>query len=451
MFGTSEAFARTWEELAERHELRLDRRPDPEPVRGSRSVAVILHCAGREEEALDLLQAAFRAGIESPLVVGSEPDHRLAVSLMLRGAGGYFALPGDAERLEREIRQRSADGARSAAAAGPPSGRGYGFEGIVGTDPGLKAALDRASRVIPDGRATVLIVGETGTGKELLAQAIHYQGPRSKEPFVAVNCAAIPEALLESELFGHERGAFTDARAAKPGLVQVADGGTLFLDEITTLPGSLQSKLLRFLETGEVRRIGGVRADRVDARIVAAAQEGLRGMVTSGEFRKDLYYRLAVMPVRLPPLRERTGDVPLLARHFLAQLAGEYGWDTPELTAEALATLQRHAWPGNVRELRNAVERAILLAGDGPVRPEHLALEETSTPGEDGGDAVPGSALGSIPFPGPLDRIVESVVRRTVRHCGGNKSEAARRLEIPRSQLYRILQRGESAGNGDRP
>ncbi len=443
------AFSDFWPELADRHGLELRVADAPEPVRESRSAAALLVCAGRESHALDLLHDAHRAGMDAPLVVGAESDHRLAVALMRRGASAYFALPDDAERLEDEIAARVEE-------RRPDSGdddvariqrESYDFEEIVGEDDSLREALDRASRVIPQGSATVLVTGETGTGKELLARALHYNGPRAEEPFVTINCSAIPSNLLESELFGHEKGAFTDAGAAKPGLFQVADGGTLFLDEVATLPLELQGKLLRVLESGEVRRVGGVKTTVVDVRIIAATNVDLKERVRDGDFREDLYYRLAVVPIRLPALRERGDDVRLLARHFVASLSEDYDMEPPELTPEAVRAIESHRWPGNVRELRNAVERALLMSGGASVRPAHLALEETSPRSPDR-ERDADDAGGGLPFPATLDELEVAATRRMIEACDGNKSEAARRLGIPRSRLYRILDRAEEEGSG---
>ncbi|MFQ5679091.1 MAG: sigma-54 interaction domain-containing protein [Gemmatimonadota bacterium] len=442
----ADAFASVWGELASGLGCELRVEAEPVPVRGSDSVGVILACGGEESRAVELLHAAHRVGLQAPLVVGAEPDHRLAVELMRRGAGGYFALPADGSRLEAELQQRSAALAASPEKAGlrELERQAYDFSAILGEDPALHAALDRAAKVIPGGRTTVLITGETGTGKELVARAIHYNGPRSGEPFVAVNCSAIPGSLLESELFGHEKGAFTDARAAKPGLFEVADGGTLFLDEVATLLLELQAKLLRFLETREVRRLGGVREKRVDVRILAATNEELGTLVARGAFREDLFYRLAVVPIRLPPLRARGADVRLLARRFLAELAESYELDVPELTRRALAALERHPWPGNVRELRNAIERSLLLSAGDPISPEHLALGVGSGDRVRGGgprEPGEGSSPSPLPFPATLEELEAVAVRETMRLCGGNKSEAARLLGIARSRLYRMLER----------
>jgi DNA-binding NtrC family response regulator len=435
----SEAFGDLWPQLAERLGLELRIEEEPQPAPRSTSVGVVLACGGEEGAAVELVHAAHRLGVDDPLIVGASKDHRLAVEVMRRGAAAYYALPDDVERLERDLTDRLASldlpGERSAAA----SNGTYDFSAIVGDDPALLAALERVGRVIPGGRATVLIIGETGTGKELVAQAIHSNGPRAGQPFVAVNCSAIPATLLESELFGHERGAFTDARSAKPGLLEVADGGTVFLDEVPSLPLEMQAKLLRFLETREVRRVGGVRDAVVDVRILAAANVDLRARIEEGEFREDLYFRLAVMPVELPPLRERGRDVLTLARAFLTRLAAEYELEVPGLSRGAAMALERHSWPGNVRELRNAIERALLLADTGVIEPGHLALAETSLV-PDTARATEGGAS-SLSFPATLDTLEVAAVQMMLERCDGNKSEAARRLGITRTRLYRILQR----------
>jgi DNA-binding NtrC family response regulator len=441
VIGTAEAFSDAWPALAERLKLDLVRLDEPRALRGA--AAVILSCGGEEERAIDLLHAAHRAGVDSPLVVGAAEDHRLAVELMHRGAGGYYAFPGDVERLEQVLSRAGAKAGSEAAGADLEEfqRRSHDFGSILGEDESLKSTLDRAARVIPGGRATVLITGETGTGKELLAQAIHYNGPRSAQPFVPVNCSAIPANLLESELFGHEKGAFTDARAAKPGLFEVADGGTLFLDEVATLPLELQGKLLRVLETMEVRRVGGVRDTRVDVRILAAANVDLAAEVRDGGFREDLYYRLAVITIRLPALRERGDDPLLLARHFLASLSEQYGLSGATLSAEAVAAIRRHAWPGNVRELRNAIERALLLGAGAVIGPDDLALHESPAMLVSATDGIgPGpTSSGALPFPATLEEIERAAARAAVRRCDGNKSEAARLLGTTRTRLYRLL------------
>ena len=373
------------------------------------------------------------------LVVGAQAEHRLAAALVRAGAADYFALPGDLEALRAAVAERARrlkarqDGGKLAAA----ERQTFDFRRIIGRSPQIRAALERAARIIPRDRATVLITGETGTGKELLAQAIHYNGPRAAQPFVELNCAAVPAGLLETELFGHEKGAFTDARTAKPGLFEAADGGALFLDEIGELPLPLQGKILKALEEKEVRRVGAVRSRAVDVRIIAATHVDLTAAVARKEFREDLFYRLNVIPIHLPPLRERGEDVALIAEHFLGALASQYGLDAPAISPELRRALINHPWPGNVRELRNALERALLL-GDGALDPSDLFPL--------GAPAAPGS--GEIPFPARLDEIERSAAAAMLRRFDGNKSAAADALGISRSRLYRLLE-GEAGGEDE--
>jgi len=238
------------------------------------------------------------------------------------------------------------------------------FEGIVGSSPALRALLDQVRMVAPTG-STVLIAGETGTGKELIARAIHVQSERRDRPFVKVNCAAIPTELLESELFGHERGAFTGALAQRIGRFEAADGGTLFLDEIGDMPLHLQTKLLRVLQEQEFERVGGTRTIQVDVRIVAATNRDLTGMVEENKLRADLYYRLAVFPMSVPPLRERREDIPLLTRHFVQKHAKKMGRNIESIPSYALEALADYDWPGNIRELQNVIERSVVLSKGG--------------------------------------------------------------------------------------
>jgi DNA-binding NtrC family response regulator len=282
----------------------------------------------------------------------------------------------------------------------------------------------------------VLILGESGTGKELVARALVEASPRAERPLVTVNCGAIPEQLVESEFFGHEKGAFTGATAAKPGLFEIADGGTLFIDEIGELPPALQPKLLRVLEDGWMRRVGSHRERRVDVRVVAATNRDLATDVKDGRFREDLYFRINVMSIELPPLRDRPGDVPLLIAHFLGA-----GW---EIEPEARQALERHRWPGNVRELRNALERATVLAEGQMITLDDLP-REIAEAGE-----VPLTAPGAVAAPteARLDAIERSHIQRVLDEHEGNKARAARALGIHRRKLYRLLER---LGMGEQP
>jgi transcriptional regulator with PAS, ATPase and Fis domain len=325
-----------------------------------------------------------------------------------------------------------------------------GLASIIGESEALSDAIERARKVATSRLTTVLLMGETGTGKELFARAIHYEGPARGEPFVAVNCAAIPETLLESELFGHERGAFTDARAQKRGLMELAGCGTLFLDEIAELPPRLQPKLLRALEDRRVRRLGGLDEVEINCRIVTAANPSLHDAVTRLEFREDLYYRLNVFRIALPPLRDRTGDVSLLARHFLAELAEQQGLAPKVLDASATAALEAHNWPGNIRELKNVIEHAAILSDDSVIRAEHLMLQQrTLLPAGTGSEQL--REIRIPPEGKSLELIEQEAVRLTLQITRGNRSAAARILGISRPTLGRKLRAALAMDDDEEP
>ncbi len=408
--------------------------PSAETSPPGNALAMLVLAGGAEAEAIDLL-GSLPPGEEPRFVVGAAADHRLAASLVQRGARDYFALPEDLgllrRMLDREIRQ--VRGKQQADRFAADERKASGFGAIVGDSPALRRSLEQAARVAAHKDVTVLIGGETGTGKELLARAVHYNSPRASAPFVDINCAAIPANLIESELFGHEKGAFTGAIAAKPGLFEMAHGGTLFLDEVGHLPLELQAKLLRALESREIRRVGGQALKRIDVRVIAATHVDLGDAVGRGEFREDLFYRLNVVALTLPPLRDRDGDIELLAGTFVSRLASANGMPVPPLTPEVRSALRAHNWPGNVRELRNAIERALVLSPPGTLRLEELRLSRDIN--RPAGDQV-------LPFPAELGVIIRASVRLMLERCGGNKSEAARRLGISRPRLQRILENG---------
>jgi two-component system response regulator FlrC len=270
----------------------------------------------------------------------------------------------------------------------------------------------------------VLVSGESGTGKEVVARFIHRASPRKGGPFVALNCAALPEQLLESELFGYERGAFTGAQVAKPGQIELASGGVLFLDEVTEMPPSAQAKFLRVLQEREFQRLGGTRLQRANVRIVAATNRDLRKAVDRGDFREDLYYRLQVFDIRIPPLRERRADVLDLSEAFLDDIGRSFGRPPAGLTRDARDALITYDWPGNVRELRNALERAAILCEGGLITADHLALRRAALP------PAPSAAANDL---GSMER---DMIERVMRDTGGNKAKAARQLGLSRTQLY---------------
>ena len=365
----------------------------------------------------DLAIGAMKAGAYDYLGKPFQPDE---VLLVLRKAEERERLRAENVRLRREI------------ARGAPQ--------LVAEGPLMKEVLRLVQKVAP-APTTVLIEGESGTGKELVARALHEMSPRAEQAFVAVNCGAIPETLIESELFGHAKGAFTDARTAKRGLFEEADGGTIFLDEVGELPLAVQPALLRVLQEGEVRRVGDARSARVDVRVLAATNKDLAQLVASARFREDLYYRLNVVQLKLPALRERAEEIPALAERFLSRHAERIGLRPRKLSPRALELLGRYRWPGNVRELENALERAMVLS-------EGEEIEADALPEAVRAEAPPEPLPASL---GPDDlsvkkaqRLLEAdLIRRALERTGGNRSKAAELLELsPRALLYKIREYG---------
>ena len=314
-----------------------------------------------------------------------------------------------------------------------------GFEGLVGESRAVQAVLERARQIAAlDETPPVLLTGETGTGKGLLAHAIHAAGPRAAKPFIEVNCTALPATLMEAELFGHERGAFTDAKESKPGLVEAAEGGFLFLDEIGDVDLAVQGKLLRVIEERAVRRVGSVRERRVDIRIMAATNRDLERAVGEERFRKDLYFRLAVIVLEVPPLRERGEDVLLLTAHFLHAFNAKYGKVVRDLSVAARDVLLSYPWPGNVRELSHVIERAVLWSRGATLDVEHLSLTRPVAP-SDHGDAAPPVDTATLP------QREKTIIEQALRDAGGNQTKAAQRLGISRDTLrYRLKKFGLS-------
>jgi transcriptional regulator with PAS, ATPase and Fis domain len=298
---------------------------------------------------------------------------------------------------------------------------------MVGPSPEWQAVLKAASQVaLTD--TTVLLVGESGTGKEVVARFVHHASNRANGPFVALNCAALPEHLLESELFGYERGAFTGAQQAKPGQIEVAAGGVLFLDEVGEMSSSAQAKFLWVLQEREFQRLGSTRVLKANVRVIAATNRDLKKAMERGDFREDLFYRLQVFDIKLPPLRERTRDILPLSEAFLQEIGHLFGRPPAGLTRDAQNALQRYHWPGNVRQLRNALERAAILCEGGLITAEHLPLDQERS-------VSPPAPLASAPST-VLNAVERDLIKQALADCAGNKSQAAARLGISRTQLY---------------
>jgi DNA-binding NtrC family response regulator len=349
---------------------------------------------------------AMKAGAYDYIVKPFDPDD---LSALVRRAAERRSLRAENVRLKHSL---------EVATAPPP---------LVGNSPAIKRVLELVASVAPTD-ATVLVTGESGTGKELVARAIHAGSPRRFNPLVAVNCGALPEGILESELFGHEAGAFTGARARHPGKFETAEGGTVFLDEIAEVSPKAQVELLRVLEEKAVTRLGGTAPVAVDFRVVAATHRDLPALVKDGRFREDLYWRLNVFTIAIPPLRERPEDVPALAEHFLARFAASMGRKPPSLSAAALEALTLHAWPGNVRELQNAIERALVVCSGPIVEAHDLPVAVTAVDGP-------------LPAPGSLAEMERAHVARVLEAQAWNITRAARVLGIDRVTLYNKIKR----------
>jgi len=386
--------------------LREVRRVSPE------SKVIILTAFGTVETAVEAMQSGAYHYVTKPVNFNE-------LALVVERAFEHTRLVEEVSTLRESVREK------------------YGFENIIGRSGSLLAILDIAARAARSS-STVLIEGETGTGKELLARAIHFASPRRDRPFVAINCGAIPKDLLESELFGYRKGAFTGALDNKQGKVEVVNGGTLFLDEIGELPLDLQVKILRLIQEGEMQKLGAVEPVKVDARIVAATNRNLRQMAEDGEFREDLYYRLAVIPMTLPPVRERAADIPELLRHFWRRSVAKHGREDLRFPENLLPILSRYHWPGNIREMENIVERMVILSHGPEITlqdlPEPLVRERSML------DAL------QLELPGDrisLDEIEKELIVRALQRFQGNQTKAADYLGLTRKTLiYRMEKHG---------
>ncbi len=399
-----------------------------------------------EMDGLQVLKALRQIQPALPVIILTAfADMATAVRAIDIGAIDYLSKPfrmDDIRRVLQRILKEQRPSRRDEETSADTSA---GPEILIGASPPMIAVYKLIAKVA-NLDSTVLIAGETGTGKEQVACAIHQSGNRRELPFATVDCTSLPEALFESELFGHERGAFTGAHAARRGIFETAGAGTCFLDEIGELPPQLQPKLLRAIQERAVRRVGGTTTVPIRARIITATNRDLARMVRDGRFREDLYYRLNVVAITLPPLRERRDDIPLLAAHFIHRFANRNAKPAARLSPDALAALSAYHWPGNVRQLENVIERTLALTGYGTVLAEDLPVEVKENKPCDSNAMAIGAAR-DAPF--TLKALSDQHVRDALRRAGGNKSHAARMLGIDRRTLYRILER--TAAGGDSP
>jgi DNA-binding NtrC family response regulator len=402
-------------------------------------------------EGLAILEAVRRLNPLLPvIVITGDEDRETALKVVQRGAYDLFYKPFNIDEVEIIVRRAANHylleqdnlNLRSELRKG-------GWQGdIVGSSPALRRIIDQA-RAVAETSATVLITGESGTGKEMMARFIHNSSPRARAPFIACNIAALPESLVESELFGHEKGAFTGATSRRQGRFELADSGTLFLDEIGELSPTMQVKLLRVLQERQFERLGGKQVITVDIRVIAATNRNLEQMVEANQFRADLYYRLNIVNLELPPLRERPDDIPILATHFAAKAAAKHNKPDATFAPAFLNRLVAYRWPGNIRELENVIERAVVISNspvlDESLLPDKVLSQANSVQNMPAPTAVPQLELdnGLLPpdlsFETAIQNFKRQLVRQALRECNGSRSEAAHRLKISRQYLHRLI------------
>ena len=392
-------------------------------ARGLPAAAIVITAHGSVDLAVEAMKLGATDFLQKPFSL----DH---LTTVVQKAMAVQSLRDENRRMREELDER------------------YQFDNIVGRSAGMREIFHTVERVAPT-RATVLLAGESGVGKDMIARAIHHHSPRKNHAFVKINCTAIPENLMESELFGYEKGAFTGANATKPGKFEQADQGTVFLDEIGDVPGNIQVKLLRILQERQFERLGSNTTRNVDVRVVAATNVDLREALEQGRFREDLYYRLNVVPINIPALRERKGDIPFLAIHFVKKLSKELGSSAKEIAPGAIDRLLEHSWPGNVRELENTIERSLVLAAGETLQASDIRIEAPR-----GSTASAHSQqVPLLPEGETLEHWEQMMIREALRRANGNKSQAARSLGLTRNALrYRLSQMGlesESPEEGD--
>lgn len=387
---------------------------------------------------LEMLQVIRRADSQVPVIIMTAYGTiESAVEAMKSGASDFILKPFSLDQLiavvskALEIRNLREENVRLK----EELGRRYRWDSIVGRSPGMQEVFATVMRVAPS-RATVLLAGESGVGKDLIARALHFHSPRKDRPFIKINCTALPENLMESELFGYEKGAFTGAVTSKPGKFELADTGTVMLDEIGDVPPAIQVKLLRVLQEREFERLGGNKTLHIDVRVIAATNRDLRAALEDGTFREDLYYRLNVVPIEIPPLRSRRDDIPYLARHFVEKLSPENGGRVQRITDDAIDKLMAYHWPGNVRELENVIERSIVMAPGETLDAAAIRMDMNIRHRHPAGEA-------GLPEGMSLDAYEQELIRNALKQSDGNKSHAARVLGLTRNALrYRLTQMG---------
>jgi DNA-binding NtrC family response regulator len=397
-------------------------------------------------DGLELLAAIRRQNMQSPVIVMTAfGTIEVAVEAMKAGAVDFLMKPFSLDHLmavvQKALEVRALrDENRQLR---EELGKRYQFDNIIGRSPLMQEVFATIERVAPT-RATVLLAGESGVGKDLIARAIHFHSPRRDRPFVKINCTALPENLMESELFGYEKGAFTGANTTKPGKFEQADTGTVFLDEIGDVPAVIQVKLLRILQEREFERLGSNKTRHIDVRVIAATNQDLRAALEQGTFREDLYYRLNVVPINIAPLRERMQDIPFLAEHFLQKYAAEAGNRIQSITPAAMSKLADYHWPGNVRELENVIERSVVMCTGDRLDVSDIKLDYAPRPRSTANDF-------SLPPGMTLDQYEQEIIREALKRADGNKSQAARALGLTRNALrYRLTQMGlEKEGEGE--
>lgn len=415
--------------------LAEDRATALEHVRAQRPAVVLLdlglppHPATPEEGFAILAQILALESRTRVIILSGQGERTNSLRAIGEGAYDFLCKPPDVDELKVILRRAfHVAQLQNEYRESVEQPAGGGFEGMLGSSPAMQTVFESIRKVA--GRdAAVLILGESGTGKEMVARGIHRRSTRSKGPFVAINCAAIPETLIESELFGHERGAFTGAHAQRIGRIEMAEGGTLLLDEFGELPPAIQVKLLRFLQEQTIERIGGRKEIRVDARLITATNVDLKQAMANGKFREDLFYRVAVVTIKLPPLRERVGDTMLLAQAFLKKYAEENGRASLRYRQDAVRAIEQHGWPGNVREMENRIRRAVIMADGAAVKAEDLELIDTSA-------EAPARSLKEA-----REEVDRQMVQEALRKHGSNITSAANELGVSRPTLYELMEK----------